>query len=168
MGIQLGIQTGIQTIIGRTGLAAAALLGAALTLAPANAQQAIKFSLDFKFEGPSAPFLVAIDKGYFKAEGLDVTIDSAAGSIEPINRVAAGTYDMGFADINSLIKFRDANPSNPIKARWMGIYDGAGIHGTDAEHSIGTAASHGCIRMRIAEVKELYDQVPVGTPVYIA
>src|SRR5437868_5696991 len=120
----MSIQTGIQTIIGRTGigktgLAAAALLGAALTVAPANAQQAIKFSLDFKFEGPAAPFLVAIDKGYFKAEGLDVTIDSAAGSLEPINRVAAGTYDMGFGDINSLIKFRDANPATSIKAVFM-------------------------------------------------
>jgi lipoprotein-anchoring transpeptidase ErfK/SrfK len=59
-------------------------------------------------------------------------------------------------------------PQNPLKARWMGIYDGAGIHGTDAEGSIGTAASHGCIRMRIPEVIELYDQVPVGAPVYIA
>jgi lipoprotein-anchoring transpeptidase ErfK/SrfK len=59
-------------------------------------------------------------------------------------------------------------PENPLKARWMGIYDGAGIHGTDAEGSIGTAASHGCIRMRIPEVIELYDQVPVGAPVYIS
>ena len=59
-------------------------------------------------------------------------------------------------------------PSNPLKARWMGIYDGAGIHGTDAEGSIGTAASHGCIRMRIPEVIELYDQVRRGAPVYIS
>ena len=59
-------------------------------------------------------------------------------------------------------------PSNPIKARWMGIYDGAGIHGTDASGSIGTAASHGCIRMLIPDVIELYEEVPVGTPVYIA
>jgi lipoprotein-anchoring transpeptidase ErfK/SrfK len=58
-------------------------------------------------------------------------------------------------------------PDNPIKARWMGIYDGAGIHGTDAVNSIGTSASHGCIRMRIPDVEELYDQVKVGTPVYI-
>ncbi len=94
--------------------AAAVLLGG-----PATAQTAIKFSLDFKFEGPAAPFLVAIDKGYFKAEGLDVTIDTAGGSLEPINRVASGTYDMGFGDINSLIKFRDANPATPIKAVFM-------------------------------------------------
>jgi len=60
------------------------------------------------------------------------------------------------------------DPGNPIKARWLGIFDGAGIHGTDAEGSLGTAASHGCIRMRIPDVEELYDQVPVGAPVYIA
>lgn len=102
--------------LGRIGLLAAA---SALAATAASAQQAIKFSLDFKFEGPSAPFVVAIDKGYFKAEGLDVTIDTAGGSLEPINRVASGTYDMGFGDINSLIKFRDANPSAPIRAVFM-------------------------------------------------
>jgi lipoprotein-anchoring transpeptidase ErfK/SrfK len=59
-------------------------------------------------------------------------------------------------------------PNNPLKARWLGIFDGAGIHGTDAINSIGTAASHGCIRMRIPDVIELYDQVQVGAPVYIA
>jgi lipoprotein-anchoring transpeptidase ErfK/SrfK len=58
-------------------------------------------------------------------------------------------------------------PDNPIKSRWMGIYDGAGIHGTAETYSLGTAASHGCIRMSIPEVEELYDQVPVRTPVYI-
>ncbi len=101
------------------GLMLAAALAAVLAGAPARAETPIKFSLDFKFEGPSAPFLVAIDKGYFKAEGLDVTIDTAAGSLEPINRVASGTYDMGIGDINSLIKFRDANPGTPIKAVYM-------------------------------------------------
>ncbi len=59
-------------------------------------------------------------------------------------------------------------PENPLKARWLGIFDGAGIHGTDAEASIGSAASHGCVRMRIPDVIELYDQVPVGAPIYIA
>jgi lipoprotein-anchoring transpeptidase ErfK/SrfK len=60
------------------------------------------------------------------------------------------------------------DPGNPIKARWMGIFDGAGIHGTSDDASIGSAASHGCIRMHIPDVEELYDQVPVGAPVYIA
>ena len=59
-------------------------------------------------------------------------------------------------------------PQNPLKARWLGIFDGAGIHGTDQVGSLGSAASHGCIRMAIPEVIELYDQVPVGAPVYIA
>lgn len=59
-------------------------------------------------------------------------------------------------------------PQNPLKARWMGIYNGAGIHGTDSVSSLGSAASHGCIRMAIPDVIELYDQVPVSTPVYIA
>jgi len=57
---------------------------------------------------------------------------------------------------------------NPLKERWLGIFDGAGIHGTDQTYSLGTAASHGCIRMGIPDVIELYDQVPVGTPIYIA
>jgi lipoprotein-anchoring transpeptidase ErfK/SrfK len=58
-------------------------------------------------------------------------------------------------------------PSNPLKARWMGIYEGAGIHGTEETWSLGTAASHGCVRMSIEDVEELYDQVEVGTPIYI-
>jgi len=59
-------------------------------------------------------------------------------------------------------------PENPLKARWMGIYDGAGIHGTDDVGSLGSAASHGCIRMAIPDVIELYDDVEVQTPIYIA
>ena len=59
-------------------------------------------------------------------------------------------------------------PENPLKARWLGIYAGAGIHGTDVTSSLGSSASHGCIRMAIPDVIELYDQVPVSTPVYIA
>jgi lipoprotein-anchoring transpeptidase ErfK/SrfK len=60
------------------------------------------------------------------------------------------------------------DPENPIKARWLGIFDGAGIHGTDELSSLGSAASHGCIRMAIPDVIEVYDEVPVGAPVYIA
>jgi lipoprotein-anchoring transpeptidase ErfK/SrfK len=58
-------------------------------------------------------------------------------------------------------------PENPIKARWMAIYEGAGIHGTEETASLGSAASHGCVRMSIADVEELYDEVEVGTPVFI-
>jgi len=56
---------------------------------------------------------------------------------------------------------------NPLKARWMGIYDGAGIHGTSETASLGSAASHGCVRMDVPDVIDLYDRVDVGTPIYI-
>lgn len=59
-------------------------------------------------------------------------------------------------------------PNNPIKARWMGLASSVGIHGTAAVDSLGSAASHGCIRMDPDDVIWLYDQVPVGTPVYIS
>jgi lipoprotein-anchoring transpeptidase ErfK/SrfK len=58
-------------------------------------------------------------------------------------------------------------PEDPIKARWMGIFEGAGIHGTEEVESLGSAASHGCVRMSIPDVIELYPQVEVGTPIYI-
>jgi hypothetical protein len=58
-------------------------------------------------------------------------------------------------------------PSNPIKARWMAIFEGAGIHGTEEVGSLGSAASHGCVRMAIPDVEALYDQVEVGTPIYV-
>jgi lipoprotein-anchoring transpeptidase ErfK/SrfK len=60
------------------------------------------------------------------------------------------------------------DPTNPIKARWLGIFDGVGIHGTSDDASIGHNASHGCIRMHIPDVERLYDEVPVGSAVYIA
>jgi lipoprotein-anchoring transpeptidase ErfK/SrfK len=58
-------------------------------------------------------------------------------------------------------------PENPIKARWMGIFEGAGIHGTEETSSLGTAASHGCVRMAIPDVEELYEEVEIGTPVFL-
>jgi NitT/TauT family transport system substrate-binding protein len=98
------------------------LFCAALVSGSALAQTPIRFALDWRFEGPAAPYLVAIDKGYYKAEGLDVTIDPGSGSVEGINRVASGAYQVGFADINSLVKYRD-NPANlPVKAVLM-VYD---------------------------------------------
>jgi lipoprotein-anchoring transpeptidase ErfK/SrfK len=58
-------------------------------------------------------------------------------------------------------------PGNPLLARWMGFYNGAGIHGTNEPSSIGSAASHGCVRMLVDDVIDLYDRVPLGTPIYI-
>ncbi|MGQ2902022.1 ABC transporter substrate-binding protein [Neoaquamicrobium sediminum] len=91
-------------------------------VAPAAAQTDIKFTLDWKFEGPAAGFFLAIDNGHFEAEGLNVTIDSGNGSVEAIPRVATGAYQMGFGDINSLIKFLDEDPSQKIRAA-MVVYE---------------------------------------------
>ena len=60
------------------------------------------------------------------------------------------------------------DPENPLKARWMGFWDGAGIHGTAESSSIGSAASHGCIRMTVPDVIDLYGRVPLHTPLYIS
>ena len=97
-------------------LAAAALAGAVAFAAPVRAETDIKFTLDWKFEGPAAGFFLAMDKGYFKEAGLNVTIDTGNGSVEAIPRVATGAYQMGFGDINSLIKFLDTDPTQKIKA----------------------------------------------------
>lgn len=102
--------------------AVSAFAAACLSGQPALAQTPVRFTLDWRFEGPAALFLMAIEKGYFKAEGLDVTIDTGNGSREAIPRVASGTYDVGFGDVNSLIRFRDENPTVDLKAVMM-VYD---------------------------------------------
>ena len=95
----------------RTLLHAAALLAASLVVAPAQAQTTpIKFQLDWRFEGPAALFLLPVAKGHFKAAGLDVTVDAGNGSGGAVQRVASGTYDMGFADLAALMEFHANNP----------------------------------------------------------
>ncbi|WP_454720010.1 MULTISPECIES: ABC transporter substrate-binding protein [Cupriavidus] len=90
-------------------------LGTALVLSTqfagqAHAQTKVRFQLDWRFEGPSALFLLGEQKGYFKAEKLDVSIDAGNGSGNVVNRVASGTYDMGFADLASVMEFYGNNP----------------------------------------------------------
>jgi NitT/TauT family transport system substrate-binding protein len=70
----------------------------------------IKFLLDWRFEGPAALFLQPVAKGYFKDAKLDVTIDAGTGSGAAVQRVASGTYDMGFADLAALMEFHANNP----------------------------------------------------------
>jgi NitT/TauT family transport system substrate-binding protein len=81
----------------------------------ALAQTPIKFQLDWRFEGPAALFLASQAKGYYKAAGLDVTIDAGNGSGGTVTRVASGTYDMGFADLAALMEFHANNPDAPNK-----------------------------------------------------
>ena len=82
----------------------------------------IQFALDWKFEGPSAPYFLAIDNGHFANAGLEVEISPGKGSLDAIPKVATGAFPVGFADINSLIKFLDQNPGAPVTAVMM-VYD---------------------------------------------
>lgn len=95
-----------------TALAAATLVG---NVAFAQANTPIKFILDWRFEGPSALFLSPIAKGLFKDAKLDVTLDAGTGSGAAVQRVASGTYEMGFADMAALMEFHANNPDAPNK-----------------------------------------------------
>lgn len=100
----------------RTFLQATAALALASSFGVAHAQSTpIKFLLDWRFEGPSALFLQPAAKGYFKQAGLDVSIDAGNGSGAAVQRVASGTYDMGFADMASLMEFHANNADAPNK-----------------------------------------------------
>lgn len=90
--------------------------------ASAEAQVDINFTLDWKFQGPTAAYLVAADEGYFEEEGLNVTIDAGNGSAGAVTRVASGAYQMGMADINAVVNFLVENPGQDIKAVYM-LYD---------------------------------------------
>jgi len=100
---------------------AAGLLGATLAL-PALAQTSMPFALDWRFEGPAAPYFLAIDNGHFAAEGLAVEVTPGQGSLDAIPKVATGAFPVGFADFSSLVRFIDQNPDAPVTGV-MVIYD---------------------------------------------
>lgn len=100
----------------------AALAATVALSGTALAETAVPFALDWKFEGPAAPYFVAIDDGYFSEQDLSVEISAGQGSLDAIPKVATGAFPVGFADINSLIKFLDQNPGAPVTAVMM-IYD---------------------------------------------
>ncbi len=92
--------------ISRVALMAAACLAPVFAgVATARAETKLKMVLNWKYQGPQGFFFVAQDKGYFKAEGIDLEIDQGDGSATPIPKVASGAYDVGFGDINALIDF---------------------------------------------------------------
>ncbi|MEC5398209.1 ABC transporter substrate-binding protein [Uliginosibacterium sp. H1] len=99
----------------------ALLIALATTLTPlaASAQTKVKMVLNWKFEGAQAWFFYAQEKGYFKAEGLDVTIDQGEGSAASIPKVASGTYDAGFGDLNALIDMSAKQPAVAPVAVYM-------------------------------------------------
>ena len=100
-------------------LIAAALLCASFARADTTS---IRFINDWKWEGQAAPLLLALDEGFFAEEGLDVTLDKGTGSVDAIPKVAAGDYQLGSADINSLITWRVQNPDVDMKAIYI-IYN---------------------------------------------
>jgi NitT/TauT family transport system substrate-binding protein len=108
----------IKTIVKPLAFGLAAMSMAATSHAATN----IQFALDWKFEGPSAPYFLAIDNGHFADAGLEVEISPGKGSLDAIPKVATGAFPIGFADINSLIKFLDQNPGAPVTAVMM-VYD---------------------------------------------
>ncbi len=97
-------------------LAASAAALLAPSLAGAQELTPVRFTLDWRFEGPAAGFLLAQERGYFEEAGVEVSIDVGNGSLEAIPRITTGTYQMGFGDLNALIKFLDTNPDEPIEA----------------------------------------------------
>ena len=102
------------TLTRRTSLLAlaGALALAAPIATPAVAQTKLKFVLNWKYQGPQGWFFLAEDKGYFKAEGLEVQIDQGDGSAAAVPKVASGAYDIGFGDINALIDFASKKPDD--------------------------------------------------------
>lgn len=130
------------------------------------------------------PVVVAVDRGNFRLSLFkklkrvkvypiavgQVGLETPAGLYKIQNKAINPAWHVPNSDWAGSLAgtvIPGGTPQNPLKSRWLGVYDGVGVHGTDARGSIGTNASHGCIRMLIEDVEQLYDQVPVGTPIYI-
>lgn len=105
-------------------LAGAAALLAAPTVSRAQARTDVRFSLDFAFGGPQSIWTLAAERGYFAAEGLNLQIDRGGGSGDAVQRAAGGAYDVAWADINVMIRFNGANPTNTLQSFFV-TYDAA-------------------------------------------
>jgi ABC-type nitrate/sulfonate/bicarbonate transport system substrate-binding protein len=103
-----------RSFIASTAAAAAAALATPALFAQNGKLTPLKFTLDFRINGQTAPFFLAESKGYYKDEGLDVTIDTGAGSVASITRIASGVYQLGLGDISSLIEFNAQNSGTPV------------------------------------------------------
>jgi ABC-type nitrate/sulfonate/bicarbonate transport system substrate-binding protein len=106
-------------------LASTTALGLVAPTLRAQSLTPLRFSLDFRVTGQTAPFFLAQAKGYYKDEGLDVTIDVGSGSVASITRVASGAYDLSLGDISALIEFNAANPGAPYLSAVYQYYNRA-------------------------------------------
>lgn len=127
-----------------------------------NISPALKIAIKIHYEKSSLPSIcIDIDKKIlrFTSESFNKSYPVAVGKPETPTPVG-----------NWTITQKALNPGGPFGARWMRLsvpWGGYGIHGTNRPSSIGTAASHGCVRMYNADVIEVYDKTPLGTPVNI-
>lgn len=132
------------------------VMGAGVAMiADAAAQTPVRVILDSRFEGPVAPFLLALDKKYFKAEGLDVTLDAATPP-DPLARLVSDTYDIAFADINAFIRYRDQNPNSGLKAVFI-VYN-------KPPYAIVARKSRGVVKPKDLEGKKL--GAPAADPAF--
>jgi lipoprotein-anchoring transpeptidase ErfK/SrfK len=128
--------------------------------------------------------IITIDRGNFKLrlfKGLKLSKTYGVAVGMPAYPTPTGRYSIANKAVNPAWTAPNSpwagayanetvaggSAENPLKARWMGIVNGVGIHGTADSWSIGSRASHGCIRMTVSDVIDLYPRVPVGTPVLI-
>lgn len=101
-----------------TAVALAALC--TMSIGSARAETKIRFSLDWIPGSVHSPFFIALYKGYYKAEGLDVVIDRGKGSVGLVQQLASGVYDMGFPDISVVEEFDARNPDKALPILMMG------------------------------------------------
>lgn len=103
------------TVTRRTLIGAGAGLLAAPGLARGQAALTpVRFILDWAFQGPQACYLLALDRGYFREEGLNVTIDRGFGSADTPVKVASGAYEFGVADVSPTIRMRLTQPQTDV------------------------------------------------------
>ncbi len=98
----------------RAASCAAASLSLCLAVAgtPARAETDVKITLSAPYDGSNSAFFLADERGYYRANGLKVTLDPSGGSGEAVTRIGSGTYDFGVGDVNVLMEFNAKNPAN--------------------------------------------------------
>lgn len=147
------------SVIALTGLIRIGLIGLALFLQAIDARaqveakgvQRVRFTLDWVIEGPSSPFFLALDRGYFTTEKLNVIFEPGRGSTGAVISVAEGRFDIGFADLNALVEHRGRNPDAPVQAIYI-AYSGTPASIVTLKHSTYNTEKRWTIR-DIADLK---------------